>query len=79
MSRPGQNYATRVNFQLKMQSENIKSIVNAMSICVKNGRDFQYIDPNLSMIEIEKLAILSEVLASVRNFESKLLSDLDVD
>jgi hypothetical protein len=62
-----------------MQSANIKSIVNAMAICVKNGRDFQYIDPSLSMIEIEKLEILSEVLASVRNFESKLLSDLDVD
>jgi hypothetical protein len=50
-----------------------------MNVCVKKGRAYQHIDPEKSMQEIEKLEILSEVLASVRNFESKLLSDVDID
>ena len=62
-----------------MQSANVQFIFNSMNVCVKKGRAYQYIDPKISALEIEKLAILSEVLESVRNFESKLLSDMDVD
>jgi hypothetical protein len=62
-----------------MQSANVQVIFNSMNVCVKKGRAYQHVDPDRSMQEIEKLAILSEVLASVRNFESKLLSDMDID
>lgn len=62
-----------------MQSVNVQRLFSSMNVCVKNGRKYQHIDPDKSMQEIEKLAILSEVLASVRNFESKLLSDVDID
>jgi hypothetical protein len=68
-----------VNFHLKMQSANVQVIFNSMNVCVKKGRAYQHVDPDRSMQEIEKLAILSEVLESVRNFESKLLSDMDID
>ena len=50
-----------------------------MNACVKKGRAYQHTDPEKSMQEIEKLGILSEVLESVRNFESKLRSDMDID
>ena len=62
-----------------MQSANRQFLFASMNACVKKGRKYQYINPKKSMQEIEKLGILSEVLESVRNFESKLLSDLDVD
>ena len=68
-----------MNFHLKMQSANVQVIFNSMNVCVKKGRAYQHVDPDRSMQEIEKLAILSEVLESVRNFESKLLSDMDID
>ena len=70
---------TRVNFHLKMQSANRQFLFDIMNACVKKGRKYQHIDSEKSMQEIEKLAILSEVLESVRNFESKLLSDVDID
>jgi len=50
-----------------------------MNACVKKGRTYQHIDPEKTVQELEKLGILSEVLQSVTNFETKLLSDLDVD
>ena len=50
-----------------------------MDVCVKKGRAYQHINPKISALEIEKLAILREFLESVRNFESKLLSDMDID
>jgi hypothetical protein len=62
-----------------MQSANVQLLFASMNACVKNGRKYQHINPAKSMLEIEKLAILSDVLESVRNFESKLLSDLEVD
>jgi hypothetical protein len=62
-----------------MQSVNVQNLFASMNICVNKGRAYQHIDPEKSMQEIEKLAIISEVLASVRNFESKLLSDMDID
>jgi len=62
-----------------MQSANRQFLFDIMNVCVKKGRTYQHIDPKKSMHEIEKLAILSEVLESVRNFESKLLSDVDID
>ena len=68
-----------MNCHLKMQSINVQRLFSSMNVCVKKGRAYQHIDPEKSMQEIEKLEILSEVLASVRNFESKLLSDVDID
>ena len=62
-----------------MHSDNRQFLFDIMNVCVKKGRKYQHIDPKKSMKEIEKLAILSEVLESVRNFESKLLSDMDID
>jgi len=62
-----------------MQSANRKFLFDSMNACVKKGRKYQHIDPEKSMQEIEKLSILREVLESVRNFESKLLSDLEID
>jgi hypothetical protein len=62
-----------------MQSANRQFLFASMNACVKEGRKYQHVDPKKSMLEIEKLAILSEILESVRNFESKLLSDMDVD
>lgn len=63
----------------EMHSANRQFLFDIMNVCVKKGRKYQHIDPNKSMQEIEKLAVLSEVLESVRNFESKLLSDVDID
>jgi hypothetical protein len=62
-----------------MQSANVQLLFASMNACVKNGRKYQHIDPKISALEIEKLAILSEILESVRNFESKLLSDMEID
>ena len=62
-----------------MQSVNVQRIFSSMNACVKKGRKYQHIYPKIARLEIEKLAILSEVLESVRNFESKLLSDMDID
>jgi hypothetical protein len=62
-----------------MPSANVQFLFDTMNVCVKKGRKYQHIDPKISSLEIEKLAILSEVLESVRNFESKLLSDMDID
>ena len=50
-----------------------------MEICIDLGRKYQRTDPDRSMEQIEKLKILHDVLKSVNNFESKLLSELDVD
>jgi hypothetical protein len=60
-------------------SANRKFIIESMLTCVKNGRVFQYSDPEKTVAELEKLDILANILKSVSNFESKLLSDLDVD
>ena len=62
-----------------MQSANVQRLFASMNACVKKGRKYQHIDPKIATLEIEKLAILSEILESVRNFESKLLSDVDID
>jgi hypothetical protein len=62
-----------------MQSVNRQFLFNSMNACVKKGRTYQHIDPEKTVQELEKLGILSEVLQSVTNFETKLLSDLDVD
>jgi hypothetical protein len=62
-----------------MQSANRQFLFDIMNACVKKGRKYQHVDPKISALEIEKLAILSEVLESVSNFESKLLSDVDID
>lgn len=50
-----------------------------MNSCVKKGRVYQYANPEKAWEEIEKLGLLKEILESVTNFETKLLSDLDVD
>ena len=62
-----------------MPSANCQFILNCMDVCVKKGRAYQHINTKISALEIEKLAILREFLESVRNFESKLLSDMDID
>ena len=62
-----------------MQSANRQFLFDIMNACVKKGRKYQHVDPKISALEIDKLAILSEVLESVSNFESKLLSDVDID
>lgn len=62
-----------------MQSANRQFLFNAMNKCIKEGRFHQHADPSRAMEELEKLAVFHDVLKSVTNFESKLLSDLDVD
>ena len=62
-----------------MQSVNVQRLFSSMDACVKKGSKYQHIYPKIASLEIEKLAILSEVLESVRNFESKLLSDMEID
>jgi len=62
-----------------MHSANRQLLFDIMNACVKKGRKYQHVDPKIATLEIEKLAILSEILESVRNFESKLLSDVDID
>jgi hypothetical protein len=60
-------------------SVNRQLVFDCMNTCVKQGRKFQYKNPKLAIVEIEKLGILRDILVSVRNFETKLLFDLDVD
>lgn len=62
-----------------MQSANRDFLFAAMNKCVRAGRFHQHTDPSRAMEELEKLCVFHDVLKSVTNFESKLLSDLDVD
>jgi hypothetical protein len=54
-------------------------VLDAMSLCLKAGRRHQTDDPHRAIKELEKLAVLSDILKSVTNFEMKLVSDMDVD
>ncbi len=60
-------------------SPNRQFLFDAMNKAIKAGRFHQNADPSRAMEELEKLAVFHDVLKSVTNFESKLLSDLDVD
>jgi hypothetical protein len=60
-------------------SSNSRAVFALMNSCVKKGRVYQYTNPEKAWEEIEKLGLLKEILESVTNFETKLLSDLDVD
>ena len=60
-------------------SANRQFLFNAMNKCVKSGRFHQHTDPQRAIDELEKLCALHYVLKAVTNFETKLLSDLDVD
>ncbi len=62
-----------------MQSSNREILFNAMNKCIASGRFHQHADPKRAIEELEKLAIYYDILKSVTNFETKLLSDLDVD
>lgn len=70
--------APKCIFQVKM-SVNRQLVFDCMNACVKQGRKFQYKNPDRAIKEIEKLGILRDILYSVRNFETNLLFDLDVD
>ena len=50
-----------------------------MNACLKAGRRYQTSDPHRAMDELEKVAVLSDILKLVTNFENKLVSDLDID
>lgn len=58
---------------------NSQTVFDLMNSCVKKGRVYQHTNPEKSWEEIQKLGLLKDVLESVSNFETKLLSDLDVD
>jgi hypothetical protein len=62
-----------------MQSSNREILFKAMNKCIESGRFHQHADPKRAIEELEKLAIYHDILKSVTNFESKLLSELDVD
>jgi hypothetical protein len=48
-------------------------------MCLINGHKYVETNPDRSYEELEKFEILKDVLKSVTKFESKLVSDLDVD
>jgi hypothetical protein len=60
-------------------SANYRKILEYMQWCLNMGRKYQHTDPDKSFAEIEKINILRDVLKSLTNFESKLVSELDVD
>ncbi len=62
-----------------MQSANRQFLFDVMNKCVKAGRFHQNTEPNRAIEELEKLALYHDILTSLTNFETKLLSDLDVD
>lgn len=62
-----------------MISVNRQFLFDAMNVCVKKGRMYQRSDPPRAVEELEKLAHFHSILNSVTNFESKLLSELDID
>jgi hypothetical protein len=48
-------------------------------MCLINGHKYVETNPDRSYEEIEKFEILSDILKSLTKFESKLVSNLDVD
>jgi len=60
-------------------SANRQFLFNAMNKSVKAGWFHQHTNPDRALEELEKLCVFYDVLKSVTNFETKLLSDLDVD
>jgi hypothetical protein len=58
---------------------NSQKVFDLMNSCVKKGRMYQNTNPEKAWEEIEKLGLLKEILESVNNFETKLLSDVDID
>ena len=62
-----------------MQTANRQMLFTAINSCVKEGRAHQHTNPDRTVQELEKLALLSDILESVINFEMKLLENLDVD
>ena len=50
-----------------------------MDMCLINGHKYIDTDPDRSCEELEKFEILSDILKSLTKFESKLVSNLDVD
>ena len=60
-------------------SRSRKALFDYMNACLKAGRRYQTSDPHRAMDELEKVAVLSDILKLVTNFENKLVSDLDID
>ena len=50
-----------------------------MNASLKAGRKYQTSDPPRAIDELEKLAVLSDILKLVTQFENKLVNDLDID
>lgn len=54
-------------------------LFDAINVSIKIGRKYQHTDPQRAMDEIDKLALLSDILKTVTSFENKLVTELDVD
>ena len=60
-------------------SINCKRLLRFLDMCLINGHRYVETDPERSCEELEKFEILSDILKSLTKFESKLVSNLDVD
>jgi hypothetical protein len=60
-------------------SINCRRLLRFLDMCLINGHKYVETDPDRSYEEIEKFEILSDILKSLTKFESKLVSNLDVD
>ena len=60
-------------------SHSRQTLFNYMNASLKAGRKYQTSDPPRAIDELEKLAVLSDILKLVTQFENKLVNDLDID
>ena len=60
-------------------SINCRRLLRFLDMCLINGHKYVETNPGRSYEEIEKFEILSDILKSLTKFESKLVSNLDVD
>ena len=54
-------------------------LFDSMNQCVRMGRKHQKTDVERAMKELAKLAVLSDTLKMVTEFENKLVGDMDID
>jgi hypothetical protein len=60
-------------------SINCKRLLRYLDMCLINGHKYIDTKPERSREELEKFEIMSDILKSLTKFESKLVSNLDVD
>lgn len=60
-------------------SINCRKLVRCLDVCLINGHKYIETNPGRASEELDKFEVLSDILKSVTKFESKLVTDLDVD